>query len=319
MSANTDVLNINSRMRVETSSNNQTIDVGIPRHSTGWSTAIIRYHNFPQLPTKKGESVDSAPFSCHGLDWYLRIHPGGASSADGDGMVSLYLRCKSAAESNCAVQAEFSLSLLRQGGDGQIEMKMSCPCNAFRRKRKGWPNFIARSRVLDPRAYLLDSQGTLSVVVQVQLFQEKDTNFVPRNDLNLFKLLKEANPPLSDGNGSVKNAEDSATANTADVKLSVAGEIFHAHRLILKLAAPALAHLCEDADDEECILVPGVRVSTPYGRHALLTSEQSSLNRACLLASMLSLPSFRECYVLHMVMPSQKRCGELKVVPRRMG
>ena len=239
-------------------------------------------------------------------------------------MVSLYLRCKSAADGNCAVQAEFALSLLRQesGDDGtHIECKMSCPCNAFRRKRKGWPNFIARARVLDPRARLLDAQGTLSVVAQIQLFQEKDTNFVPRNDVNvnLIRLLKEANPPL--GEGGAKEAGDSATANTADVKLrsvhrseqiwswlrlplllfypanqleisrpwpfcfcrcpSVEGEIFHAHRLILKLAAPALAHLCEDADDEECILIPGVRVSTPHGRRPLLTSEQSSLHGAC--------------------------------------
>lgn len=256
-----DLLNINSPPRAECSVKSQTIDVGIPRHPTGWSTATIRYHNFKQLTAKKGESVDSAPFSCHGLDWYLRIHPGGASSADGDGMVSLYLRCKSAAERNVAVQAEFSLALLRNDGDGHnnIDSMMSCPCNAFRRKRKGWPNFISRSRVVDPQSHLLDFQGTLTVIVKVQLFQEKDTNFVPRNDLNLFKLLREANLPP--GEGGAKKSEISNTANTADVEISVEGEIFHAHRLILKLAAPNLAHLCEDVDDDECILIPGVRVS----------------------------------------------------------
>jgi len=169
-------------------------------------------------------------------------------------MVSLYLRCKSAAEQNVAVQAEFSLALLRN--DGQIDSMMSCPCNAFRRKRKGWPNFISRSRVLDIQSQLLDEYGTLTVIVKVQLFQERDTNFVPRNDLNMFKLLKEANSPNNDDE---ENIERSSTANTADVKFSVEGETIHAHRLILKLAAQTLAYLCEDVDEDTAIPILGVR------------------------------------------------------------
>mmetsp|Transcript_4010 Transcript_4010/g.8900 ORF Transcript_4010/g.8900 Transcript_4010/m.8900 type:complete len:481 (-) Transcript_4010:188-1630(-) len=236
--------------------NNQTIDVGTPRHPTGFATATVKIHNFAQLPHKKGESTDSPSFSVHGLDWYLRIHPGGAASANGDGMVSLYLRCKSAAEQNFSVQAEFSLALRRN--DGRVDSMMSCPCNAFRRKRKGWPNFIGRDRILDRNSQLLDENGTLTVVVNVQLFHERDANFVPRNELNLFRLLREANAPNNEEEEE-EDGEKSSTANTADVKFSVEGEILRAHRLILQLAAPTLAHLCEDAGEDEAVPIPGVR------------------------------------------------------------
>lgn len=263
---NNDILSIRSgpanyasTFSASSSSSQTVIDVGTPRHAAGWSTATIRYHNFTSMPHKKGDShTDSRPFRAHGLDWYLRIHPGGAASAQGDGMVSLYLRCKSAAEQNVAVQAEFSLALLRN--DGQIDSMMSCPCNAFRRKRKGWPNFISRSRVLDRLSQLVDEHGTLTVIVKVQLWQERDANFVPRNDLNLIRLFEEANiRDNEDRSKNNNNLETSSTANTADVEFSVDGQTIHAHRLILKLAAPALAQLCEDADEDTIIPIPGVR------------------------------------------------------------
>mmetsp|Transcript_19652 Transcript_19652/g.41203 ORF Transcript_19652/g.41203 Transcript_19652/m.41203 type:complete len:488 (-) Transcript_19652:577-2040(-) len=282
---NTDILTIrNGSSSSSFTSNNNTsqtiIDVGTPRHPTGWSTTTIRYHNFTQLPSKKGESyTDSRPFRAHGLDWYLRIHPGGAASANNEiTMVSLYLRCKSAAEQNVSIQAEFSLALLRE--DGQIDSMMSCPCNAFRRKRKGWPNFIGRERVLDRNTQLLDECGTLTVIVKVQLFQERDANFVPGNGLNLIRLLKEANSSrnsnssdnssnTSDDNydnySEGNDAEQSSTANTSDIKFSVEGEIIHAHRLILKLAAPTLAHLCEDVDEDDTLPIIGVRSSIFQG------------------------------------------------------
>lgn len=243
---------------------NQTIHVGTPRHPTGWSNATIHFHNFREMPTKKGDSVDSDPFRVHGLYWYLRIHPGGAASANGDGMISLYLRCKSAAESNVAVQAEFSLALLRN--DKQIDSMMSCPLNAFRRKRKGWPNFISRSRVLDSSSQLLDDHGTLTVLVKIQLLQEGDVNnFVPKNDIGvgLVRLLREVNSKLQLDQYDSRVEEESSTANTADVKFLVEGDEIYAHRLILKLGAPALAQLCEDADADEDTAIPIPRVRSP--------------------------------------------------------
>ena len=154
------------------------IDVGTPKHATGWCETHVRYHNFVHLPHRHGvDHTDSPSFTIHGLDWYLRIHPGGAASATTDDAVSLYLRCKTASDQNVAVQAEFSLALCRPR-DGSIDYLMSCPVNAFRRKRKGWPNFVTRSRLLDPTSRLLDEDGTLTVVVAVQLFIDREVDFV---------------------------------------------------------------------------------------------------------------------------------------------
>ena len=132
------------------------IDVGAPRHPAGWSTTLVRYHDFARLPRRRGlDHVDSPPFRSHGLDWYLRVHPGGAASSSGDDCVSLYLRCKTACDRNVPVMAEFSLSL--RGRDGRVDSAMSCPRNAFRRKRKGWPNFGARPAI--PRGGRRPSSG----------------------------------------------------------------------------------------------------------------------------------------------------------------
>ena len=97
------------------------------------------------------DHTDSPSFTIHGLDWY-------SASATTDDSVSLYLHCKTASDQNVAVQAEFSLALCRPR-DGSIDYLMSCPVNAFRRKRKGWPNFVTRSRLLDPTSRLLDEDG----------------------------------------------------------------------------------------------------------------------------------------------------------------
>mmetsp|Transcript_10101 Transcript_10101/g.23631 ORF Transcript_10101/g.23631 Transcript_10101/m.23631 type:complete len:446 (-) Transcript_10101:63-1400(-) len=243
------------------SSCSSVVDVGKQRHPSGFSEMTIRYHNFPQLPHGKGEdSTDSQPFRMHGLEWYLRIHPGGAASANGDDMVSLYLRCKSSADENSTIHAEFSLSLMRS--DGQIDSTMSCPINSFRRKRKGWPNFVTRSRVMDGASKLLDDCGSLTVIVKVQLFQEVETDFVPRNTLDFVKLFDEAN-------GITADEFTSSTFDTADVKLSVDGEIIRAHSLILKMASPFLASLCQDSEGEEDEIIPIVGVRPPVFRTLL--------------------------------------------------
>ena len=252
------------------------IDVGTPKHGTGWCETHVRYHNFVHLPHRHGvDHTDSPSFNIHGLDWYLRIHPGGAASATSEDAVSLYLRCKTASDQNISVQAEFSLALCRPR-DGSIDYLMSCPVNAFRRKRKGWPNFVTRSRLLDPTSRLLDEDGTLTVVVAVQLFIDREVDFVlpVTNGVGgLRRLLKEANPAcdlFDNNNESVEEydgeEDDSPTKDTADVQFALVVEgnadteiIVHAHRLILKLSAPTLAQLCEDADENTPVPIVGVR------------------------------------------------------------
>ncbi|KAL3784573.1 hypothetical protein ACHAW5_009165 [Stephanodiscus triporus] len=245
------------------SDHDSVVDVGTPRHPTGWSQTLVRYHDFVRLPHRRGlDHTDSPPFRVHGLEWYLRVHPGGAASASGDDNVSLYLRCKTASDQNVPVQAEFSLALRRR--DGRVDSAMSCPCNAFRRKRKGWPNFVARSRLVDPTSRLLDDDGTLTVVVGVQLYREREVDFVPRNAVvGLSRLFVEANSSgdCKHGRDYEERGEISPTKDSDDVAFSVGGEIVRAHRLILKLSAPTLAQLCEDFDGDTPVPIMGVRSS----------------------------------------------------------
>lgn len=136
---------------------------------------------------------------------------------------------------------------------------MSCPCNAFKRKRKGWPNFILRSRILDRSSQLLNNDsygGSLTVLVKVQLFEDRRIeSFVPKNNMNL-KLLS-----LLDGaNNSVENLSQSGDmAIVPDVSFLVDKDIFYAHSLILKMTAPSLAYMCDNADPDTPIPIIGVR------------------------------------------------------------
>ena len=254
-------LSMPSANRSNITDNTQPIDVGQPRTPTGWTSQKIRYHNFASLPLTKGEHTDSIPFRACGLEWYLRLHPGGAASAnDNETFVSLYLRCKTSTEQNVEITAEFSLAILNNLGG--VDTMMSCPVNSFKKKRKGWPNFISRSRLLDRSNNLVDSMGSITVVVNIQLFQQRESNtFVPRNnDVGLIRLLLEANKQSkNDQEDTTNDQERSNIANTSDVKFSIGDEIFHSHRLILKLSAPALAQLCEDVDEDTPVPIINVR------------------------------------------------------------
>lgn len=136
---------------------------------------------------------------------------------------------------------------------------MSCPCNAFKRKRKGWPNFIVRSRILDRSSQLLNDDsygGSLTVLVKVQLFEDRRIeSFVPSNNMNLklLSLLDAANDDVK------KSNQKNEMTILPDVSFLVDEDILYAHRLVLKMAAPSLAYMCDDADPATSIPIIGVR------------------------------------------------------------
>ena len=181
----------------------QVINVGTPHHPTGWSSAHIKFHNFSHLQHSRGQSLDSPIFRIHNVDWYLRVYPRGQDKFvvedNSEEYVSLYLRCKTAAElhnnqnvsssssntnnrhhhhhhhtagGNGGIQAEFSLALYRT--DQTLSHITTCPINRFGKKRKGWPEFISRTELFYRNNRLLDDLGTLCVVVSIQLYQDKN-------------------------------------------------------------------------------------------------------------------------------------------------
>lgn len=232
----------------------QIINVGVPRHPSGWVSTHVKFHNFPHLlPTQQqvGQSLDSPIFTVHNVEWYLRVYPRGQNfpkqcsgesengnednsrsnrscNADKEESVSLYLRCKTAAEnlhhhhhnnstssSNTSnnntkhlhqpgIHAEFSLALYRT--DHTLSHITNCPINKFGKKRKGWPEFITRKDLLARSNKLVDEIGTLTVVVSIQLYTEegcilsssngggcivKDEYFIPNSEKSVHcRLLR---------------------------------------------------------------------------------------------------------------------------------
>ena len=310
--------NNNHQMPSSSQSAVQVINVGTPHHPTGWSSAHIKFHNFSHLQHSRGQSLDSPIFRIHNVDWYLRVYPRGQDKFvvedNSEECVSLYLRCKTAAEhhhhaaagGNGGIQAEFSLALYRT--DQTLSHITACPINKFGKKRKGWPEFISRTELFDRNNRLLDDLGTLCVVVNIQLYQDKNERlgslnvaneecginttheeyFVPNVERSvhrrLLQLWEDANPNDDDDDDYSKretlasdddsNDEDerNSTINSTDITFDIDGESLHAHRLILSAMAPTLASICSSSDDDDgnChAIIPIVGVRLKIFRYLL--------------------------------------------------
>ena len=69
----------------------QNVDVGTPPSSLNeWEIINVRYHDFENLTTNRGEAVLSPEFACFGHQWCLKLYPGGDLNSD-DGMVGIFL------------------------------------------------------------------------------------------------------------------------------------------------------------------------------------------------------------------------------------
>ena len=78
-------------------SNINIVDVGIPPDdiSDDWTTTLVRFHGFANLPTRKnnGNKVISPEFSCFGHQWVSKLCPGGkVNSKEGYVAVSIVNR-----------------------------------------------------------------------------------------------------------------------------------------------------------------------------------------------------------------------------------
>ena len=72
-------------------SGSRVVDVGTPPSVfEDWTTTMVRFHNFADLPTTKDEGIDSPKFTCFRHDWSVRIFPGGSDDSD-EGYVSVHL------------------------------------------------------------------------------------------------------------------------------------------------------------------------------------------------------------------------------------
>ena len=216
------------------------VSVGCPPSSSGsgdeWTSCQFLIHDFANLSTTKEHYVVSPEFNCYGHEWLLRVYPGGYDQAT-EGKVSIYLHHLSKE----TITTRFGIKVIDK--IGKTRGAVTSIKQAFTANYSwGFPNFFSRSVILDESQNILDSNGTLTIVVSVE--ENPTPVFVPKNPF--LKMMQEM-------------FNDEATADIC-FEVSTAGEkkgkkkktkssvSFYAHRLILEKSAPMLAAICESND-----------------------------------------------------------------------
>ena len=151
----------------------QTLDIGKSPSSQGdnWKSFKLLFHGFMDLSTKKEHVIESPTFSCNGHEWFLRMYPGGTTDAK-NGRVSMYLCCVGSESDGLS----FKVSILDKFG--REYCRKTCEY-FFRCNGRGWPDFIHLDTILDESCQILDSNGTLAVIVSIKA--EPAAPFIPKN------------------------------------------------------------------------------------------------------------------------------------------
>ena len=231
---------------------NQTLDVGKPPSSRKDRNSFkVLFHAFRDLSTEKEHAIDSPTFLCNGHEWFLRMYPGGFADAE-NGQVSIFLHH---AGSDSA-ELSFKVSILDKFGQEYIRATCESPFNKDGIDSWGWKDFILLDTILDESRQILDSNGTLAVVVSVKA--EPAAPFIPKNPLpqmmqGIFLVCFEI---------SVAREKEQDTAANSTLT-------FHAHTLVLETCAPMLAALCEPSDGDKMKIARINGVKPDIFRHLL--------------------------------------------------
>ena len=205
-----------------------------PSSGSGEKSFQFHFHDFANLATTKKGYIASPEFACFGHQWLLAVYPGGSRSA-AEGNVSAHLFHLSKE----TITAKFDINIVDKFGNLSTDEDLIMTKSEFSGDGTscGFPDLISRSDILDESKNILDSNGTLAVVVTVE---EEPTVFVPQNPL--LKMMQEM---FNDEN----TADVCFEVGSADKEeLSIS---FYAHRFILEKSAPMLAAICESDDDNE--------------------------------------------------------------------
>ena len=207
------------------------VSVGCPR-----SSFQIHFHDFASLTATKNHVIASPMFTCRGHQWQLDVYPGGDSLAS-EGQVPVYLHHLSQG----TITASFGVKVIDKLGCTRRTLSAKSKFTA--NKSWGWSDFISRSDILDKSKNILDSNGTLTVVVSIE--EEPTDVFVPKNPF--LKMMQEM---FNDQNtADVCFEVGSADQKKGKKKKSKSSTLFYAHRLILEKSAPMLAALCGSKND----------------------------------------------------------------------
>lgn len=192
-----------------------------------WETHTVSFPGFADLSTPKGSYVKSSKFICLGREWCLWIFPrsrGVEVEAAEEEKVSVYLSLRSAGK----LKVEFSFTI--KDLQTTIRIREFKPNDGV----TGYRNLYTRDKIV---ARLVD--GTLLVEVKLR-HATSAPPFIPDNPAtcNIVQkmFMDEEFTDITFEIGGEKLTTSSPT-------------VFHAHRLILKMAAPQLEELCVKSDE----------------------------------------------------------------------
>ena len=225
-----------------------------------WKTIRAVFHDFESLPHKRGDSVPSKAFHCHGHRWRIVVDPGGSDLSDTEQVyISVYLHCDSVKKSTRKVKALFLLNSPSEN----VEEDTNEGVFTFRKDEKDeegrvadvtsnnvYHDFVLRRDVLDPsKNILVDGNLTIDASIQVELQPNERPKGTPRNlhqkaSDDMIKLLEAADAETTDVHFEVQKKKRGKKTT------------IHAHRLIIAARAPLLGALLEGGDSTNPCVVP---------------------------------------------------------------
>ena len=225
-------------------SGSRVVDAGTPPSGfDDWTTTVVRFHNFADLPTtNNNEGVISPQFTCFGHNWLLKIYPGGEEDSH-EGYVAVYL----ANTLDKIIKIEYGYSVRDAAGKEVVYHKPSTDEFAAhgngRNNSWRYPDFAEQSKIMKSLV-----NGALVIDVRMRLV---DTNkstplFIPKNSLNDNIRNKFNDEESADVVFQVGRGAQQAKGKRKKAKTSTTN--FYAHRFILQDISTTLAELCKPSD-----------------------------------------------------------------------
>ena len=208
-----------------------------------WKTIRAVFHNFAELPSKRGDMTQSPVLECHGFKWTVGIYPGGSRKSSEENVTcSIFLYSRSCSEGNNIKVAKVirTPSAFRSVGSRTKFLTHSM-------KHNNWGHeYALRSDILDPlKNYLVN--GNLTVEVDIQVMLDKPPTWTPKNNVcsDMLKLLDTADADNSDVVFEVMETPKQSKKGEKGEEKSHP-HAFYAHRNILSVRCPTLEALAED-------------------------------------------------------------------------
>ena len=233
---------------------------------TQWKTIRHTFHSFANLNAHRGTSVGSPKIECHGLQWKIKLYPGGEwESSESATFVSIFLSCESSTEVGKDVRASYTIRSPTARGP-PLAWSEDGPYTFGTSSFTSWGDYdcVLREDVLHPMSgFLVNGNLTIEVDIQVVLDTfpwsanaklEATSGRLDLVSATLHGLKKEHRQmkSLSVDMLQLLDSEESSDV-TFEVGRNAEGQkkkIFNVHRLVLSTRCPVLASLVEDCNVE---------------------------------------------------------------------